>query len=244
MIIKSTKKSAPESLKIGLFGRSGSGKTTMIKTLPVEPEHVLIIDIENGLEVLRGDDFQSIPFEEIEGADTVERIRSVIKYLMTPEGLNGFKWIVMDSFTMLSEKIKDDMEREPKKYGLLTKSGAFDGLRMYGELKKKYSAIMNAFLGLKNVHKLCLFGAEEKKDGPDVRIEVLCAGSYSDTVMYHFDDFWGVRVIKDDDGIQRQIVTGSDGAYVAKSRMSGGAGNVLDVYEPADIGAIIRKCYE
>jgi hypothetical protein len=243
MEIRSTKKESPSELKIGIFGRSGTGKTTLIKTLPVEPEHVLIIDIEHGLEVLRGSDYKAINIHDAQGEDTISKMRDIITYLSKPEGLNGFKWIVLDSYTMLAESIKEDMEKSPAKYGLLTKSGAFDSLKMYGELKKKYALIMNAFLKLKGANKLCLFGAEEKSDGPDVRIEVLLAGSYSDTVMYNFDEFWGMRVIKDDNGIQRQIVTGSDGAYVAKSRMSGGSNNVLETYENANIGDIINKCY-
>jgi len=54
MEIRSTKKETPQELKVGIFGRSGAGKTSLVKTLPVDPEHVLIIDIEDGLEVLRG----------------------------------------------------------------------------------------------------------------------------------------------------------------------------------------------
>jgi hypothetical protein len=243
MEIKSTKKDAPKDLKIGVFGRSGTGKTTLISTLPCDPEHILIIDIENGLEVLRGSDFKSISLPDIEGKDTLEKMRAVIQYLRTPEGLNGFQWIVLDSFTMLGEHMKEEMEKAPAKYGLLSKAGHFDGLKMYGELKKKYAAVMNAFLQLKDVNKMVLFGAEEKSDGPDVRIEVLIAGSYSDTVMYNFDEFYGLKVVKEDDGIKRQLVTGSDGAYVAKSRMSGGAGQALETYESAHIGDIIGKCY-
>lgn len=244
MKIVSTKKSAPSQLKIGVFGRSGTGKTTLVKTLPCDPAEVLIIDIEDGLEVLRGNDFASIPFNQIEGSDSLDRMRNIIGYLMGEGALDGYKWVVMDSFTMLAERIKEDMEKAPAKYGLMTKSGAFDGLKMYGELKKKYALIMNSFLSLTGVHKMCLFGAEEKSEGPDVRIEVLLAGSYSDSVMYNFDEFWGIRVLKTDEGIERQLVTGSDGAYVAKSRMSGGSGDRLDVYEPANIGDIIGKCYE
>ncbi len=242
MLIESTKKERPEQLKIGVFGRSGQGKTSLVKTLPCDPEHVLIVDIENGLEVLRGADFKSIPYHKLEGSP-LDRMKEVITFLKTKEGLNGFKWIVLDSFTEFSDELKADMEKRPEAYGLKTKSGAFDGLKMYGEIKKLMSRIMNAFLALEGCSKLVLFGGEEKEDGPDSVFKVMLNGSYSESVLFKFDDFYGMRVVDSEDGPTRQLVTNSDGYYVAKSRLSGGSENKLDLYEPADLGHIITKCY-
>ena len=239
MLIESTKKDRPALLSVGVFGRSGSGKTTIVQTLPCDPEHVLIIDIEHGLEVLRKSDYKAISYHKLEGSP-IDRMKEIIGYLKTPEGLNGFKWVVLDSFTCFAEYLKTDMEKSPKNYGLITQKGAFDGLKMYGELKKFMSRIMDAFLKLEGCSKLVIFGGEEKEDGPDSIFKVMLPGSYSESVMFSFDEFYALRM-KDD---KRELVTNSDGYYIAKSRMSGGSDNPLDTYEPANLKHVIEKCYE
>lgn len=242
MLIESTKKERPELLKVGVFGRSGQGKTSLVKTLPCDPEHVLVIDIENGLEVLRGADYKNIPYQKLQGSP-LEKMRQILGHLKTPEGLNGFKWIVLDSFTEFSDELKIHMEANPETYGLKTKSGAFDGLKMYGEIKKYMARIMNAFLGLDGCSKLVLFGGEEKEDGPDSVFKVMLNGSYSESVMFNFDEFYAVRAVRGEDGPRHELVTNSDGYYIAKSRMSGGSNTPLDTYEPANLRHIIEKCY-
>jgi len=241
--LKSTKKEAPKELKIGVFGQSGVGKTTLVKTLPCEEKEVIVLNIENGLEVLRGNDFSQIDFDDIEAQNPINKMREVVKFLRTPEGLNGFKWLVIDSFTMWAEKVQKYMESHPSEFGLLTKAGAFDGLRMYGELKKVFGAVNDALLNIPHISKLVLFGAMEKADGPDVSMQLLIAGSFSNVCMFGYDDFYGMRVVKSDNGEKRELITGHDGYWIAKSRMSGGSKNPLELYEEANIGNLIKKCY-
>ena len=231
MLIKSTKKEAPTDLKIGIFAKSGAGKTSAIKTLPCQPSEILILDIENGLEVLRGDDYACIDWRDIEG-DPLERMRTAIGEIRKSE----FEWIAIDSLTKFCSILLADMQRNGDKYGLITAKGAFDGLRCYGELKKYMKSILDAILNLK-MNKLVIFGGQETKDD---QFEVMLDGSLSASVMFEFDEFYAMRVTKEG----RQFVTNSDGYYVAKSRMSGGAGGVLETYEPADLAHILAKCYQ
>ncbi len=238
MKITSTKKNRPVDLSIGIFGFSGTGKSSITKTLPRDKdEEVLFVDIEKGLEVLRSCDFSVIKFDEdAEGDDTISKMVSVIEYLKENGG--KYKWIVMDSFTRYAEKMKMDFENDPERYGLLNKKGDFDGMKMYGKLLQKYTATIYAFLGLSG-NKIAIFGAEERVVGGDPVINVLIDGSFRKKVMYSFDEFWGLKVDKN----ARKIVTNSDGVYMAKSRMDGGSGGKLDTYEDADIAKIMEKCY-
>lgn len=238
--ITTTKKDRPIDLSIGLFGFSGTGKSSLTKTIPRDKdEEVLFIDIENGLEVLREFDFSAIKFDEVEGDDALSKMTNIINYLRDNQG--KYKWIVMDSFSRYAEKMKMDFENNPGKYDLITKHGVFDGQKMYGKLLQKYSASIYAFLGLKG-HKIAIFGAEERVIGGSPIINVLIDGSYRKRIMYSFDEFWGLKVVgKGED--DRKIVTNSDGVYMAKSRMDGGSGGKLDTYEEPNIEAIIEKCY-
>jgi hypothetical protein len=54
---------------------------------------------------------------------------------------------------------------------------------------------------------------------------------------YFFDEVLALRCEPDADGKpQRALMTDSDGVWLAKDRSS-----KLDIYEPADLGAVIRK---
>ncbi len=231
--VTSTKKERPEDISIGIFAESGSGKTTLTGTIPVKNDKdLMFIDIENGLEVHKKRSFSAIKYKavKVDPDGPIERMKEIIKFLRA----NPYPWIVMDSFTHLADLIKADMENRPTKYNLLTKKGDFDGLKMYGELRKEYNKLIMAFLSLKG-NKVCLFGSEEKNG----KIEVMMDGSFKKRVMFQFDEFWGLKVSRD----KRELVINSDGVYVAKSRMNGGAGNILDTYERPDIGYILDKCY-
>lgn len=239
MKVTTTKKNRPEDLSIGIFGFSGTGKSSITKTLPRDKdEDVLFIDIEKGLEVLREYDFSAIKFDEVDGDDALTKMANIIDYLKENQG--KYKWIVMDSFTRYAERIKMEFEKTPAKYDLLTQKGAFDGMKMYGKLLQKYTATIYAFLGLTG-NKIAIFGAEERIIGGQPVINVLIDGSFRKRIMYSFDEFWGIKVDKNTD--DRKIVTKSDGLWMAKSRMDGGSGGKLDTYEELDIAAIMEKCY-
>lgn len=258
--LNSTKKDRVSNFKVGVFGQSGAGKTSLAKSLVPDwrEDQILYINVENGGEVLRSHDFASIDFEDIEGNSPIAKMREVIKYLRSEEGLNGFKdgWIVLDSFTAICEQIKayleskKDLAKYPDyketEYPELwsEKTGNWNGMACYGIMKTVYEGIMDAFLKIPNCNKLVIFGAQERGEEGEKTMQLMIPGSFSDSAMFRFDEFYGIKVDRDEGTIKRHLVTNSDGFYIAKSRMSGGSGDILDIYEPAHLGNVIKKCYE
>lgn len=262
--IGTTKKDTYSDLKIGLFAESGAGKTSLIKTLPHKKESdVAVLDIEGGLTVLKKYNFGRIgwnehieipePSEKIKElgeaaievyyADPLTKMREVFAMLNSKDFLENHEWFVMDSFSKFGGLLKAHLEKYYIYYGLVTKSGVYDIRSMYGLIKNKFIAVNDAILSVEGINKLILFGAHTDDEGAERKIELLIDGSFSESVMHEYDEFYGIKVEKKDNDIIRSIVTGHDGAFVAKSRSSGGAGDCLDLYEPMDLSSIINKCY-
>ena len=81
---------------VALVGESGTGKSTAIASLP--PERTMIINTE----------LKSLPFEnysdfKVNLAGTTKKINKVIDALATPEGIEKYDYVVLDSFTSASE---------------------------------------------------------------------------------------------------------------------------------------------
>ena len=81
---------------VALVGESGTGKSSAMRTLP--PERTLIVNTE----------LKSLPFEnyldfKVNLAGTSKKINKIIDALSTPEGVEKYDYVVLDSFTSASE---------------------------------------------------------------------------------------------------------------------------------------------
>jgi len=86
----------PPVLFVGL---SGTGKSTAIETLP--PARTLIINTENKMMPFRS--HKDFTVMDIRGYTA---LMDVLRQLMSPEGSEAFDYVVLDSFTSLTEIIE------------------------------------------------------------------------------------------------------------------------------------------
>lgn len=82
--------------KILVYGKSGTGKTTSIETIPNEFFPVLIINIENKIGVINSGGRDFIVTPHIKTIDDFERVLSYAE-----KAKDKFKTVVIDSFTFL-----------------------------------------------------------------------------------------------------------------------------------------------
>ena len=92
--LKSTNTVKMKGLKVLVYGMAGSGKTTLIKTLPAP----VILSAEGGLLSISGED---LPYIEIK---TMADLREAYGWLASSEEAKGFRSVALDSISEIAER--------------------------------------------------------------------------------------------------------------------------------------------
>jgi len=190
MNITSTKGLHADKVKLLVFGESGTGKTTLIGTLP--ENEVLIISAESGLLSL-GD--KAIDVAEVKSWHEFQEVyQSLVKL---PE-MNKYKTVAIDSLTEISDMLVTHLERLPEY------ADPKNTLKLWGEYNKVMTKLIKAYRGLdRNVIFTAL--TEDVQDGGVLVKKPFIKGSaaqkllnsYFDEVLYlHVDAATGKRVIQ------------------------------------------------
>lgn len=109
MLIKNTVETHQQNIKLVIYGASGSGKTSSIKTLP--HDKTLVISAESGLLALVGTkiDYVDISVDDkgqvLSSEGRIKRLEEVMKFLNTDEAKKKYDNIVVDSLTEVGECI-------------------------------------------------------------------------------------------------------------------------------------------
>lgn len=204
-------------LNILTYGQAGSGKTTLIKTLPAP----IILSAESGLLSIADSD---IPYIEIDSIDT---LREAYTWLTSSDEAKDFQSVALDSISEIGEVCLASEKKNAK-----------DPRQAYGALAETMGEIIRAFRDLPNRH--VYFSAKVEKT-QDESGRVLYAPSMPGTKVgqslpYFFDEVLALRVEKDAEGVtQRALMCDSDGLWQAKDRSG-----KLSAWQPPDLGEIIR----
>jgi phage nucleotide-binding protein len=205
------------SIKALAYGQAGSGKTSLIPTLPTP----VILSAEGGLLSISGHD---IPFVKIGGMDD---LREAYKWLTDSDESKQFESVAIDSISEVAEVCLG-----------AEKAIAKDPRQAYGEMQTTMAEVIRTFRDL-DKHVLMTAKLEKSQDemGRILYAPSMPGNKTGQALPYYFDIVAALRVEKDDEGLtQRALMLESDGIWQAKDRSG-----KLDVWEAPDLAAIIAK---
>ena len=205
-------------IKLLVYGHSGSGKTSLIKTLP----NPIILSAESGLLSIAD---AAIPYLEI---DSIETLKEAYSWLTSSDEAKGFESVALDSISEIGEVCLSGEKKTSK-----------DGRAAYGNMAETMGEIIRAFRDLPERHVYFSAKCEKSTDeaGRVLYAPSMPGSKVGQSLPYFFDEVLALRVEKDAEGVtQRALMCDSDGLWQAKDRSG-----KLDLWEAPDLGAIISK---
>jgi len=221
--LRSTKGLHANGVKMLVYGAAGSGKTSLIATLP----NPVIFSAEGGLLSIADSD---LPFIEI---SDMASITDAYEWLIGADEAKQFQSIALDSISEIAEVV---LSAEKKR----TVNGKpIDPRQAYGQMQELMSDLVRAFRDIPGKH--VYFSAKVEKSSDEMgRVSYapsMPGNKMAQALPFYFDEVLALRVEKGEDGQPvRALMTQSDGLWQAKDRSGR-----LDAWEMPDLGAIIRK---
>jgi phage nucleotide-binding protein len=216
--LKKTGGLTANGVKLLVYGQAGSGKTSLIRTLP----NPIVLSAEGGLLSIQD---ANISYIEIKN---MEDLREAYAWSRDSEEAAGFESVALDSISEVAEVVLQHELRNNK-----------DGRAAYGELNTVMQELIRAFRDLPGKHVYMSAKLEKSTDemGKLLYNPSMPGKSLTQGLPYFFDEVLALRVERDADGnSQRAIMCDSDGLWLAKDRSG-----KLDAWESPDLGEIIRK---
>ena len=206
-------------IKILVYGRAGTGKTTLCGTAP-KP---IILSAESGLLSLRR---VSLPVIEI---DEIQDVYDAYNWIVENGQKQGIQTICLDSLSEISEKVLTAAKKKIR-----------DPRHAYGTLIDEMIPLVKAFRDLKgyNVVVTCKETADKNEVTGVVRYGPASPGrSVGPALPYLFDEVFQASIGKDNTGKDYHYLrTSADLTAEAKDRSG-----VLDAIEYPDLVHIFGK---
>jgi len=216
--LRSTKGLHANGVKLLVYGNAGSGKTSLIPTLP----NPVVFSAEGGLLSIADAD---VSFVEVSSYDT---LMEAYRWVTEADEAKHFESIALDSISEIAEVVLNHEKKIAK-----------DPRQAYGAMQEQMSDIIRAFRDIPNKHVYFTAKCEKATDetGRILYAPSMPGNKTGQQLPYFFDEVLALRVEKDQEGVaQRALMCDSDGIWQAKDR-SGKLGS----WEAPDLGAIIAK---
>lgn len=216
--IKRTGGLSANGVKLLVYGQSGAGKTSLIKTLPSP----IVLSAEGGLLSIQDAD---LPYIEISDMAT---LREAYTWLTESPEAQAYQSVALDSISEIAEVVLNAEKKATK-----------DPRQAYGAMQEQMADIIRAFRDIPGRHIYMSAKLEKTQDemGRVLYAPSMPGNKTGQSLPYFFDEMLALRVEKDAEGTtQRALMCDSDGLWQAKDRSG-----KLDPWEPADLGHIIAK---
>ena len=216
--VKTTGNLSSEKVRLLVYGAAGSGKTSLIPTLP----NPIVLSAEGGLLSIQS---ANVPFLEI---TSMEDLKEAYKWLTESAEAKGFQSVALDSISEIAEVVLNFEKKATK-----------DPRQAYGAMQEQMADIIRAFRDLPGRHVYMSAKLEKSQDemGRMLYAPSMPGNKTGQQLPYFFDEVLALRVEKDGDGnTQRALMCDSDGLWLAKDRSGR-----LGAWEAPDLGAIIAK---
>lgn len=231
MLIQNTTTVHANKVKLVIYGTSGAGKTTSIKTLP--HDKTLVISAESGLLSLSGTkiDYVDIATDDkgqvLNSEKRLERLKDILKYLDTAEAIKKYEYVVVDSLTEIGEIIANFWKEK-----ITDKAKTFEVWGSIGQSQINFIKSLRDNQNY-NVVLLCLESLEKDDTsrrfyGPDMP-----GKAATEFLLPAFDEVF--RIVVESDG-KRYVQTQPLQTVRAKDRSG-----KLNPQEPVDLGLILSK---
>jgi hypothetical protein len=216
--VKTTGSLSANGVKLLVYGQAGSGKTTLVATLPSP----IVLSAEGGLLSIQDAD---LPFIEITSMDA---LKEAYQWLTESSEAKGFQSVALDSISEIAEVVLNHEKKVNK-----------DPRAAYGAMQEQMADIIRAFRDLPDRH---VYMSAKLEKTQDEMVRVLYSPSMpgnktGQALPYFFDEVLALRVEKDGEGnTQRALMCDSDGLWLAKDRSG-----KLAAWEAPDLMGIITK---
>ena len=212
--LKRTGGLSASGVKMLVYGAAGSGKTSLIKTMP----NPIVLSAEGGLLSIQDAD---LPYLEITSMD---ELREAYSWVMESE----YKSVALDSISEIAEVCLNHEKKVNK-----------DPRAAYGSMQEQMADIIRAFRDIPGRNVLMTAKLEKTQDemGRVLYSPSMPGNKTGQALPYFFDLVLALRVEKDAEGnTQRALMCDSDGLWIAKDRSG-----KLSGWESPDLSAIIEK---
>ena len=216
--LKSTSGLAANGVKMLVYGNAGTGKTSLIPTLP----NPVVLSAEGGLLSIQD---ANLPYVEV---NSYETLMEAYQWLTESDEGKSFDSIALDSISEIAEVVLNHEKKIAK-----------DPRQAYGAMQEQMAGIIRAFRDIPNKHVYFTAKCEKSQDetGRLLYAPSMPGNKTGQSLPYFFDEVLALRVEKDADGnSQRALMCDSDGIWLAKDRSG-----KLGAWEAPDLSAIIAK---